>query len=141
LADHVIALGDQVGGAPETQVRERSAELLRERADRVATTQGRVQRVLEPDVRGGELVDDARVKVLAPELREPPAHDGLVLLDRHESFPFLAVSTSCALPAGAPSRRAPGPSREISFPTASAHGRAQQVQRPVRRALTLARTS
>src|SRR5262249_10333413 len=59
-------------------------------------------------------VDDVRVEVLAPELREPPADDGLVLLDRHESFPFLAVSVSCALPAGAPGRRAPGPPREMA---------------------------
>src|SRR5690348_18073721 len=35
LADHVVALGDQVGGAPEVQVRERGAELPGERADRV----------------------------------------------------------------------------------------------------------
>jgi hypothetical protein len=77
-------------GIPDSQrVQAPVMELLRERADRVASTQGRVQRVLEPDVRGGELVDDVGVEVLAPELREPPAHDGLVFLDRHESFPFL----------------------------------------------------
>src|SRR6185437_13652759 len=89
LADHVVALGDQVGGAPEVQVRERGAELSRELADRLSAAQRRVQRVLEPDVRGGELVDDGGVVVLAPELGEPAADDGLVLLDRHRSFPSL----------------------------------------------------
>src|SRR5215831_10287280 len=87
LADHIVALGDEIGGAPEVQVRERGAELPGERADRVSATQRRVQRVLEPDVRGRELVDDGRVEVLTPELREPPAHNSLVLLDRHRSFP------------------------------------------------------
>ena len=81
LADHVVALGDEIGGAPEVQVGERGAELSGELADRVPAAQRRVQRVLEPDVRGGEFVDDGRVEVLAPELAEPPAHNRLVLLD------------------------------------------------------------
>jgi hypothetical protein len=42
-----------------------------------------VQRVLEADVRRGQLVDDARVEVVAPEVREPPDDDGLVVLGRH----------------------------------------------------------
>jgi hypothetical protein len=44
---------DEIGGAPEVQVRECVAELPCERTDRRAAAQRRVQRVLEPDVRGG----------------------------------------------------------------------------------------
>ena len=64
LADHVFALRDQVGGAPEVQVREGGAELLCERADRLPALKRGVQRVLEPDVTGCELVDDGRLKSL-----------------------------------------------------------------------------
>jgi len=46
------------------QIRERGAELLRERADRVAAAQRSVQRVLEPDVRGSELAMTSGLKSL-----------------------------------------------------------------------------
>jgi hypothetical protein len=43
-----------------------------------------VHRVLEADVGRGELVDDRRVEVSAPEVREPAHDDRLVVLDGHE---------------------------------------------------------
>src|SRR5262249_42710388 len=87
LADDVVALGDEIGGTPEVEVGEGRAELLGEGADLLASPAGCVQRVLEPDVRCGDLVDDSRVEVLAPEFGEPAPDDGLVLLDRHGSVP------------------------------------------------------
>jgi hypothetical protein len=56
-------------------------EVHEARADRFPAAKRSVQRVLEPDVGGGELVDDGWVEVLAPEFGEPPSHDGLVVLD------------------------------------------------------------
>ena len=126
LADHVVAFRDQVGGAPEVQVGKRGAELLRERADRAPAAQRLVQRVLEPDVRGGQLVDDGRVELLAPELREPAAHDRLVLLSRHDRLLVGAVRTAPLL--GTPRRRRPSPFREVpagnSLPSFPPTGRA-----------------
>src|SRR5690349_2368707 len=68
LADHVVALGDQVSRAPEVQVREGSAEPGGELPDFLAAAAGGMQRVFEADVGGGEFVDDSGVEVLAPEL-------------------------------------------------------------------------
>ena len=91
LADDVIALGDQVGRPGEAEVRERRAELRRERPNLVTTAARGVQRVLEADVRGGELVDHGRVEVRTPEPGEPATNDRLVVLLRHGSLPSLAV--------------------------------------------------
>src|SRR5712672_903384 len=85
LADHVVALGDQVSRAPEVQVRESGAELGGELPDFLAAAAGGMQRVFEADVGGSEFVDDSGVEVLAPELGEPASDYGLVLLGRHES--------------------------------------------------------
>src|SRR5262249_1942633 len=85
--DHVVPLAEQLGGAPELQVRERRPEPGRELADRLPTTAWGVHRVLESDVGRGELVDDGRVEGLAPELREPTPDDSLVLLNRHDGPP------------------------------------------------------
>ncbi|MGY3064675.1 hypothetical protein ACVWZD_008997 [Streptomyces sp. TE3672] len=87
MLHHVL----QVRGAPEGEVRERGAEVGREGAHLLSAAHGLVQRVLEPDVRGGELVDDVGVEGVAPELGEPPADDGLVLFERH-GFVLLLLS-------------------------------------------------
>ncbi len=79
LAHHVVALGDEIGGAPEVEVGERGTERGGELAHLVTTAAGCVQGVLEADVGGGEFVDDGRVELLAPELGEPAPDDGLVL--------------------------------------------------------------
>ena len=63
LADDVVALGDQIRRAPEVEVGER-AGTRGELAHLVAAAARGVQRVLEADVRGGELVDDRGLKSL-----------------------------------------------------------------------------
>src|ERR1700754_2466438 len=60
LPDHVVALGDEVGGRAEAEIGERLAEREGELADLVAAAERRVERVLEADVGRRELVDDAR---------------------------------------------------------------------------------
>src|SRR3954471_12452709 len=100
LPDDVVALGDEVGGRAEAEIGERLAERQRELAHLVAAAEGLVQRVLEADVGRGELVDDARVEVAAPEVGEPANDDGLVVLDRH-AWTFLVGIGSAASPAGA----------------------------------------
>jgi hypothetical protein len=60
----------------------------------VAASARRVQRVLEPDVGGGQLVDHGRVEVLAPELGEPTPDDGLVLFGGHSCVFSSAVGGS-----------------------------------------------
>jgi len=79
LADDLIALGDQVGRAPEVQVGEGGPEIAHEGLDVVAAAAGLVQRVLQQHVRCGDLVDDREIGVPAPELGEPAADDGLVV--------------------------------------------------------------
>jgi len=110
LTHDIVALGDQVSGAFERQVRERRPELRGERAHLLAVAARCVQRVLETDVGCSELVDDCGVEVRAPELGEPASDDGLVLLDRHSGVPFLeAVVVS--LPSEALTRKTPTASR------------------------------
>jgi hypothetical protein len=66
LADHVIALSDEVRHAPEIQVRERRAKFGGELAHVIAAAAGCVHRVLETDIRGGKLVDDTGVPRVSP---------------------------------------------------------------------------
>src|SRR5260221_6167521 len=128
LADDVVALGDEVGGTPEVEVGEGRAELLREGADLLASPAGCVQRVLEGDVRCGELVDDGRVEVLDPEFGEPAPDDGLVLLDRHGSArswwwwlaaPFRSAHTEDERQRGDVRSQAGNSSRRRAWPTVS----------------------
>ena len=81
LPDDVVALGDQLRGRDEAEIRERIAEAHGELAHRAAAAQRLMQRVLEADIGRGELIDDRRVEVAAREVREPAHDDGLVVLD------------------------------------------------------------
>src|SRR5262249_11429972 len=73
-----------VRGAPEVEIRKRLAEVLHEGLDVCMTATRRVQRVLQQHVGSSELVDDGGVVLLTPEMREPAADDGLVVvLSRH----------------------------------------------------------
>ncbi len=54
-------LGDQIGRSRKAQVGERGAEPGRERAHLVPAAARRVHRVLEPDIRRCELINDIRV--------------------------------------------------------------------------------
>src|ERR1700730_11585180 len=88
-ADHIIALGNKIGGAPEIEVRKRFAEIGHERLDVSMALTRRVQRILQKHVGSGELVNDAQVASLTPEIRKPTAYDGLVVLFlRHDVIPF-----------------------------------------------------
>jgi len=65
---------------PEVEVRERGAEVGHERLDVVAAATRRVQRIFQQHVRGGDLVNDREIDVLAPEFGEPAADHGLVIV-------------------------------------------------------------
>src|ERR1700730_16832566 len=89
--DDAVALGDQVGCTPEIEVRERLAEVGHKSLDVVATAARLVQRILQEHVGCRQLIDDAQIALLAPEIREPTADDGLViaLFGHDRSFPFF----------------------------------------------------
>src|SRR5262245_53135932 len=79
LTDDVVALGDQIRRAPEIEIGECGTEIGHERLD-VGTAAARfMQRVFEQHVRRGNLVDDGKIDLLAPELGKPAADDGLVI--------------------------------------------------------------
>ena len=80
LADNVVALCDQVCGAPEVEVRKRRPEVRHERLDVVTAAARFVQRILQQHVRCSNLVDDGKLDVLASEIGEPAADNGLVVL-------------------------------------------------------------
>jgi hypothetical protein len=53
--------------------------ISRDAVDVLSATAGLMQRVSEQHVRRGDLVDDRKIDILAPELREPAADDDLVV--------------------------------------------------------------
>ena len=79
LADDIVAFGDQVRGAPELEIWERSPEVGHEGLDGVTAAAWWVERVLHQHVRRGEVVDDSQISILPPEFGEPAADDGLVV--------------------------------------------------------------
>src|SRR6185503_17654558 len=94
-SDDIIAFGDQVRGAPEVEIRKRLAKVLHERLDVGAVATRRVQRVLQQYVGSSEFVDDGRVVLFVPEMREPAADDRLVvILSRHDRSPRLAIGSA-----------------------------------------------
>ena len=80
LADDVVALGDEVGRAPEVQIGERGAEIGHEGLDVFATFAGLMQRVFQQHVRRGNVVDHTQMADLAPKVSEPTADNGLVVI-------------------------------------------------------------
>jgi hypothetical protein len=101
--DHVVALGNQIRRTPELEIRKRLAESGHELLHVLTAATRCVQRVLQEDVGGGELVDDPGVPGIAPELREPSAHDGLVVLFfRHDQLLRLPRCRSMACGAAHP---------------------------------------
>src|ERR1700682_4615063 len=79
-AHHVVALSNQIGIAPEIEIRERLSKTRHERLDVFSASTWRVQRVLQKHVRIGKFIDNAEVASLAPKIGEPAAYDGLVIL-------------------------------------------------------------
>src|ERR1700746_2974440 len=83
-ADHMIAVRDEIGGAPEIEIGERLAKISHERLDIFPTSARLMQRILKQHVRRGEFVDDSEIAALAPEFSKPATDDGLVVvLSRH----------------------------------------------------------
>src|SRR5262249_50739158 len=68
LPDDIVALGDEVGRAPEFHVGERNAEIHHERLDILAAFPRLMQRVFQQHVRRGDLVDHIQVEDFAPEV-------------------------------------------------------------------------
>ena len=66
LADDIVTIGDQVGGAPEVEVGEGGPEVGHERFDLLATTARFVQRIPQKHVGSGKLIalDTSTGKVL-----------------------------------------------------------------------------
>src|SRR5262249_42646849 len=62
LADDVVALGEELGRAPELQVGERDAEIHHEGLDVFAAFPRLVQRIFQQHVRRGNLVDHVQVE-------------------------------------------------------------------------------
>src|SRR6266536_3117082 len=80
LADDIVAFCDQISRAPEAEIGECSAEIGHECLDVVTAAARLVQGILHEHVGRGELIDDAEIAGLAPELGEPSADNGLVVL-------------------------------------------------------------
>src|SRR4051794_17147515 len=75
----VIAFGDQVRRTPEVEVGKRLSKVGHEGLDVVAATTRLVKRILQQHVRRCEFIHDIQVAGLAPKVRKPATHDGLVL--------------------------------------------------------------
>src|SRR5262245_62667714 len=85
--DHVVGVGNETRGGAEMEIGERRAELGHERLRLRAAPAWRMHGILQQDIGCRELIDDAGVPRIAPELREPATDDGLVLLFlRHDYF-------------------------------------------------------
>jgi hypothetical protein len=91
LADDIVAFCDQIRHTPEVEIGECCAKIGHECLDVVRAAARLVQRILQEHVRRGELIDDAEIAGLSPELGEPPANDGLVIL----CFAHLDVLLVC----------------------------------------------
>jgi hypothetical protein len=87
LTDDIVALCNQVGRAPEVEVRERPAEVPLEGLNVFAATAWFVERILQQHLRCGQFVHDGEIAGLTPKVGEPPANDGLVL--------FIPCSFGC----------------------------------------------
>ena len=60
-ADNIIALGDEIRGTPEVEVRERRTEPHHEIPHVLATPTRRMQRILKKHIHCGEFIDDSGV--------------------------------------------------------------------------------
>src|SRR6195952_1322674 len=90
-ADHVVALGDEVGSTREAEVRKGFTKTDHERFDVVVAAAWRMQRVLQEHVGGGQLVDDSEIASRAPEIREPAAN--VVVFFAHDPSLLLAAAS------------------------------------------------
>jgi hypothetical protein len=114
--DDVVALRDEVGCAPEVEIRERLPEVGHERLDVIATAAGFVQRIVQQHVGRGQFVDNAEIAGLAPEMREPSTHDGLVVFFlRHVSISlFVPICHRKHQASGVDARQTTSQQRSVS---------------------------
>src|SRR5262249_11890673 len=80
LTDDIVPLGNQIRRTPEIEIRKCFTEIGHKRLDVVTAPARFMQRVLQQHVWCSDLIDNAQIDVLAPELRKPAADYGLVLL-------------------------------------------------------------
>src|SRR5207302_639600 len=85
--DDIIALGDEIGSAPELEVWEGGAEIEYKIPHVLSTATRRMQRILEQHVRSGEFVYDLWVPRITPESLEPAPLQG-------PCFPVRVTSVS-----------------------------------------------
>jgi hypothetical protein len=78
--DDIIAFRDQVRGALEREIGECLAEPDHERLDVGMAAPRLMQRILQKHVWSSKFIDDAEIACLAPEICEPAANDGLVVV-------------------------------------------------------------
>jgi hypothetical protein len=77
-ADHVLALGYEVGRAPEIDVRKTLSESHHEVAYILPTASGRMQRILKQHVGCREFIDDLGIPGVTSEPLEPTADVALL---------------------------------------------------------------
>ncbi len=65
---------------PEVEIRKGLAKIGHERLDVFTATARRMKRVLQQHVGSSNLVEDLEITCLAPEMGEPTAYDGLVVV-------------------------------------------------------------
>src|SRR6266550_2541556 len=86
-ADDVVTFRDKIRSAPEVQIRERLSEVRHERLDVFPASARFVERIPQEHVGCSEFIDNSEVASLAPEIRKPPANNGLVIFFlRHDHF-------------------------------------------------------
>ena len=91
-SDDIVAFRDQIGDAPEIEIRERLAKIGHEGLDIVAAVPRFMQRILQQHVGCCEFVHDVQIAGLAPEIREPAADDGLVVFFAQTFLVLLFVA-------------------------------------------------
>ncbi|KSV81726.1 hypothetical protein N183_14535 [Sinorhizobium sp. Sb3] len=75
----IVALGDQIGRAPEVEVGKSRPKVCHERRDVFAAAARFVQGILQEHIGRRDLIDNSKIDVLAPEFGEPANDDGLVV--------------------------------------------------------------
>ena len=78
--DHIIALGNEIGSAGESEVWKRFTESGHEGFDIGVAATRLMKRILQKHVGSGELIDNLEIAVFAPEIGEPATDEGFVVV-------------------------------------------------------------
>lgn len=84
----MVALGEEISSAREAEVRKRIAEITHERFDVRMTLALRTQRLRQKHVGSGELVNDAEIGRLIPEIGEPSHQEPIHHILAHPILPI-----------------------------------------------------